>query len=216
VLIGDVGFSMVGPGGMSMPPMGGMAATGAASAALKGEVGLANYGKAIKIEGDEAFQKQVQADLDSIAKTPSGKKLLDDLDKSGKTVTIKKTDKGNSCARTADGLVRPDGTNGPGCDSTVNYNPDNKSLGPADWQTRPPAVGLAHELIHAQHNSEGSNDPSLVDNDSKPDPKNPAATAQIKREEVRTAGIPPHDKGPYTENKIRAEWDPPQPQRPWY
>jgi len=77
-------------------------------------------------------------------------------------------------------------------------------------------VGLAHELVHAQHAAEGSMDMTKVPNDSKPDPSNPKKTAAEKAEEVRTAGIPPYDKEKYSENTIRREWKPKQPDRPWY
>lgn len=176
----------------------------------------ANYNNAIKIEGDAAFQAQVKADLDAIAATPSGKKLLDDLDKSGKTITIKKTAGGNSVnGFTGDAMVK-DGKPGAGSNSTVNYNPDRTSLGTADWETRPPAIGLAHELVHAQHASAGTIDTKREDNDHKPDPSDPTKTAQEMKEEVRTVGIPPHDAEPYSENRIRDEWTPKQPPRPYY
>jgi hypothetical protein len=71
-------------------------------------------------------------------------------------------------------------------------------------------------LIHAQHAGEGSIDVTMIANDSKPDPANPKKIAQEKSEEVRTAGIPPHDTAGYSENSIRREWTPRQPDRPWY
>jgi type VI secretion system secreted protein VgrG len=54
------------------------------------------------------------------------------------------------------------------------------------------------------------------DNDSKPDPANPKKKAQQNTRELEAAGIPPHDKGKFNENKIRNEWKPKQPQRKWY
>jgi len=49
-----------------------------------------------------------------------------------------------------------------------------------------------------------------------PDPSDPTKKAKVIKEEARTVGFPPHDKEPYSENKIRDEWDPKQPQRPYY
>jgi len=112
--------------------------------------------------------------------------------------------------------VGADGKPGQGSDATVSFNPDNKTLGPEDWQTRPPAVGLAHELIHADHINHGQVDMQKIPNDKKPDPSDPKKTTTASAEEVRTAGIPPDDKGDFTENKIRSEWDPKQPARPHY
>jgi hypothetical protein len=59
-------------------------------------------------------------------------------------------------------------------------------------------------------------DMSQHDNDSQVDPSDPTKHTQEKQEELRTAGIPPHDGDPYNENKIRSQWNPPQPQRPHY
>ena len=174
------------------------------------------YGKAIVIQGNPEFQKMVKADLDAIAKTPSGKKLLADLDKSGKTVTIKPTTGGNGLQPASAAALKANGKNGKGSDSTVSYNPSRSNLGTEKWQTRPPAIGLAHELVHAQHAAEGSIDTSKVSNDSKPDPGNPKLIVKEMAEEVRTAGIPPYSKEPYSENTIRDEWNPKQVQRPWY
>lgn len=178
--------------------------------------GEATYGKAIKIEGDEKFQKQVTADLDAIKKTATGAKLLDALDKSGKTVTIKPTTGGNKTDGFTSAAMSKDGDWGNGSDSTVKYNPDKTKISDDKWGTRPPAIGLAHELIHAKHAAEGSVDTNKVENDSKPDPADPKKTAKELDEEVRAVGLPPHEDEDMTENKIRSEWDPPQTKREWY
>jgi uncharacterized Zn-binding protein involved in type VI secretion len=176
----------------------------------------ATYGKAIKIKGSEEFQKKVLADLAAIKKTATGTKLLEALDKSGKTVTIKETKGGNTTSGFTSQAKSKDGDWGNGSDSTVAYNPDQKTISTNTWGTRPPAVGLAHELIHAKHASEGSVDTTKVDNDSKPDPADPTKTAKEQDEEVRAVGLSPHDDEDITENKIRSEWDPPQTKREWY
>ena len=88
------------------------------------------------------------------------------------------------------------------------------SIGSEDWQTRPPAVGLAHELIHARHAQEGSIDLGSSPNDSKPDGS--GGTATTLTEEARTVGLPPYENEPYTENQIRSQWNPPQDERPYY
>lgn len=174
------------------------------------------YGKAIKIEGDEEFRKKTIAALDQINKTKTGSALLDSLDKSGKVVTIKPTKKGNRCTFSNDAFIQANGKKGKGSNSTVYFNPDRKTIGSKKWETRPPAIGLAHELIHAQHGAEGSIDIKKVQNDEKKDPSNPKAFAKTKAEEVRTVGLSPYENEPYTENKIRSEWKPKQPTRKWY
>lgn len=176
-----------------------------------------HYGSAIKIEGDDTFREKTIAELDKIKATATGGKLLEALDASGKTITIKPTSKGNSVTGLSAGaMVNAKGEAGKGSDSTVNFNPDVDRIGEKDWQKRPSGIGLAHELIHAHHASTGTIDVTKVDNDHRPDPTNPKLHAKEKAEEVKTVGVSPFDKEPFTENKIRAEWDPVQPKRPWY
>ncbi|MBG6146412.1 type VI secretion system secreted protein VgrG [Labrenzia sp. EL_142] len=191
---------------------------GGGAAAGPGPVGTTNVGPSIKIEGTEEFREKTVQALAKIAQTPSGAKLLNDLHKSGKTITIKETSGGNKVTGfNNDGKLDSSGKPGSGCDTTVHYNPNRTTLGSDEaWKTRPPEIGLAHELIHAQHAADGELDFSKVDNDSKPDPSDPTKKAKVIKEEARTVGFPPHDKEPYSENKIRDEWDPKQPQRPYY
>ncbi|HEY4360175.1 MAG TPA: M91 family zinc metallopeptidase [Bryobacteraceae bacterium] len=175
----------------------------------------------IKISGDAAFQEKVTKDLHQIYNTPTGKGLLESIQKSGKTVEIKPTANpgdGNATGykNAADRFKAADGTPGKGTDSVVYYNPDRTKIGDEDWATRPPAIGLGHELVHAEQASYGKMAPGDTDNDHKPDPSDPSKTAQERVREVEAAGIPPNDTYPYTENKLRDEWNPKQPQRPWY
>jgi len=175
------------------------------------------YAPGIVIKGDAEFQAQTVAALDKIAETPSGSKMLDDFSKTGKTVTIVKTTGGNGVSGfSGDAKRNSDGTRGDGSDSTLKYNPDTTSIGSEEWETRPPEVGLAHEMVHATHVARGDISTDPVQNDNKPDPANPGSPATEIDEEVRTVGIPPYDNEPYSENTIRSEWDPPQPERKWY
>jgi type VI secretion system secreted protein VgrG len=170
----------------------------------------------ITIEGSAAFKEKTQAALKEIAATPSGAAMLAALKDSGKKVTIKETAGGNGCEGFSDDAIKKDGKPGTGSDSTVLFNPERKSIGSEKWETRPPAIGLGHELVHATHAAKGEVDLQKVDNDSKPDPADPKKTAKELAEEVRTAGVPPYDKEPYSENKLRDEWTPKQPVRGWY
>ncbi len=142
------------------------------------------YGTGIKIEGDEDFRRKTIAALDDIKKTPTGAAMLADIDKSGKTVTIKPTTGGNAVNGLSSGaFVGNDGKPGSGSDSTVLFNPDRTKIGAEEWENRPPAVGLAHELVHADHAANGSVDMTRVPNDSKPDPLDPKKTAQELKED---------------------------------
>jgi type VI secretion system secreted protein VgrG len=183
--------------------------------------GTVQVGNGIIIKGDGAFQAKVLSDLFKIGATPTGAGLLKSIDGSGKTVTIEPTNGGNvtGYSNGADRFTKADGTPGNGTNATVGYNADSwTSSTPATqpWQTRPPAIGLAHELVHADQANHGTMSPGMTNNDNKPDPANPGGIAQEKTREVEAAGIPPNNNRPFDENKIRSEWTPQQPQRQWY
>src|SRR4026209_377152 len=90
--------------------------------------------------------------------TKNGKALIDSLDSSGKSVTIRPLvpapTPSNAFATPTNGTAAANGT---GSDSTVDYNP-------GDWpdpSTRTKAPGdviLFHELTHADHNARGTRD----------------------------------------------------------
>ncbi len=175
----------------------------------------------IRIEGTPEYQAKTLRDLDLIANTPTGKSLLESIAHSGKQVTIRAPsdpEAGNSCsydnpgARFMDASGRP----GQGTNSIIQYNPDRTRIGDEPWETRPPAIGLAHELIHADQAAHGTMTPGTTNNDARPDPADPTKIEQANTREVEAVGIPPHDQRDFTENKIRSEWDPRQPQREWY
>ena len=181
---------------------GGQAEKGKSKASPTSAKVPTTYGSAIEIKGSEEFRKKTIAALDDIKKTPTGKKLLESLDSSGKKVTIEETGGGNGASPKsgAKATRKPDGSPGEGTDSVVKFNPDKTQIGDGskDWHTRPAGVGLAHELIHANHSAHGTNDFSIVG------------------EQMAVGEPPPHDKQEFTENKIRAEWNPKQPKRPQY
>jgi hypothetical protein len=58
---------------------------------------------------------------------------------------------------------------------------------------RPPAVGLAHELIHALHNSQGKNLALVAKNNE-------------NIEELITTGMPPYNFEDLSDNKMRTQW----------
>ncbi|MDR3373393.1 MAG: M91 family zinc metallopeptidase [Ancalomicrobiaceae bacterium] len=186
------------------------------------------YGKSIKIEGgDQDYVNKTVGDLDKIKATKSGKALLDFLENSGKTITIVPTTSGNECQwESWDAGRKADGSKGRGSNSTVSFDANTEKIGTETWATRPPAIGLAHELIHAAHGADGSinfvraadgeTKQKQVPNDSKVDGSNPPQIAMANEDEVRTVGIDPYANEPFSENKIRSEWQPPQPARPFY
>lgn len=58
---------------------------------------------------------------------------------------------------------------------------------------RPPAIGLAHELIHALHNSSGVNMKLVAKNGE-------------NIEEIITTGMPPYNFEGLSDNKMRTQW----------
>ncbi len=171
------------------------------------------------ITGDMEFKMKTLLSLGQIASTPTGAQLLQAVGNGPRKVKIEKTNDGNACGgytNPAGRFQNADGTPGSGTDATVSYNPDRRKIGDEPWETRPPAIGLAHELVHAEQAGKGMMKPGADNNDSKPDPTDPAAMQQTSKRELEAAGIPPYDKYPYNENKIRKAWPPPQPERKWY
>ncbi len=174
------------------------------------------------------FQAQALADLMAIDQTPSGHRLLQSLNDSGRTVTVKDNidpQELNAHARpndSANAQRKSDGTPGTGSDATVNYNPNISTLNNDPWMTAPSAVWLSHELVHADHYTHGTRSTGTAQNDGQYEPD--GTPSQMRVEELNTAGIPPHagsgkvnneDSG-VTENDIRQEWPDPLIQRPYY
>lgn len=77
-------------------------------------------------------------------------------------------------------------TGGTGTTSAIKYNP-NVYVTPDG--TRPPYIGLAHELIHAHHNLYGT------------------SMNNKHEDEYRVVGMGDYEGEPITENKIRGEHD---------
>jgi len=176
------------------------------------------YNKGIKIKGPQKFVDSTKKHLDNIAKTETGKKLLKSIADSGRSVTIVPTTQGNAAPpknwkgalpknkelkwTDRSGKEHSISGDGSGSDSIVEYNPERKQLGTEDWQKRPPEIGLAHEMAHADDAAHGKMDPEKKDG--------------VYNYERQAVGLPPYKDKEFTENKIRSEWDPKQPERPRY
>jgi type VI secretion system secreted protein VgrG len=220
VIIGDAGGGSGGDGG-------GGGAGAAAAAAGAGAAGSATEAAAeaekkrqemldrirdgksnIKIDGDDAYKKKTMEALDRLSQTPTGRGLLEDLEKSGKPVTIKPTEPGKGNTENADnwndGLYdQANNKPGKGSGSTVNWNPDRDKLNGEDWMERDPAIGLGHELIHSHHDANGT-----TDGRKSVDYTDANGTAQkAPGYELQTVGLGPHKDAPYTENKLREDFD---------
>jgi type VI secretion system secreted protein VgrG len=173
----------------------------------------------IDIRGSDEFKEKTTFALAQIISTPTGEGLIDSIEAGDHQVKIVEAaeGKGNSCGYDSpdDRYQDSEGNPGEGTDSTVKFNPDNPSIGSEPWETRPPAIGLAHELVHAEQASNGTHKPGEDVNDGAVNPKT-GDPATVEKDELEAAGIPPYDTYPYNENKIRSEWDPKQPEREFY
>jgi hypothetical protein len=157
----------------------------------------------IKVIGSKEFKKKTYAALDRLSQTKTGKKLLDSLDSSSKTTTIKETKKGNteSAANWNDGLYdRTKKKKGSGTNTTVVFNPDRDRT----YQgKRDPAIGLGHELIHAYHDTRGTTDGRKNVEYKGADGKKRKAPGY----ELQTVGLGEYKDNDITENKLRKEFN---------
>jgi hypothetical protein len=169
--------------------------------------------------GSGEFTEKVISQLAAIAAIPIGERLLQSLSRSGKTVVIVPASRSNDARpdnyrgavapgkvlkwKDESGRERAIRGNGAGSDATIKFNPDLSQIGSnEDWQRQPPAIWLAHELIHADDAAYGRMDPEFREG--------------IRNYERQAIGLPPFEQKEFTENKIRAAWAEPQPLRPRY
>jgi Ca2+-binding RTX toxin-like protein len=179
-------------------------------------------GHSIRIEGSPEFRARVEADLAALRAMPLGRQLLEDLDRSGKSVAIregagKSSQEPTDRSRKEDPYLKPDGTRGSGTDSTVSYDADLALLGkgPKDWTVHPPIISLVHELIHAHDTVYGTKPRGQV--------KTPESSQHLMNSELAVTGLPYDADGDgsldqntrkYTENKFRELMN--LPRRPRY
>jgi hypothetical protein len=162
----------------------------------------------IKVEGTDEYKEKVYKNLDTLSQSPTGMKLLESLDKSDKTTTIRMTQPGKGNSENAenfnDGLYdTANGKPGPGTNTTVDFNPDRKKINGEDWQTRDPAIGLGHELIHAHHDTHGTTAPAANTNYVDANGNNRSAPGY----ELQTVGLGPYKDNELTENKLRKDFE---------
>jgi hypothetical protein len=173
----------------------------------------------------------VEKDLEKIYNTPGGKKLLKDLNDTGKQTLIGPPKGFNDNPPKTGGNTTKyddpvnDAVNGKGTGSTITYDPTKPdAYNPArpddpGWEKRPPAVGLAHELIHADHAAHGKVIPGADPETGKPQFDKPydnkveaydddlrdskGKQIPVNQEELNTVGDPAYgtDTDEYDEGK---------------
>jgi hypothetical protein len=158
----------------------------------------------VVVEGSETFESAVLLDLAWLLTQSVGRELVDSIVGTGKTITIKQTGGGNATgyASNADSYERADGTPGPGSNTTVDYDTGewNPYGGTDAWMRRPPAIGLAHEMVHAWTGMNGT--------------RALGATAGVNRRELQATGLGEFSGAALTENRFRAAFG--LPLRPRY
>jgi hypothetical protein len=158
----------------------------------------------IVIDGTDAFRTSVLTDLAWLMTVDVGRELIAAITATGKTLTIESTAGGNATSYDpdADSWENADGTPGAGSDVTVSYNTEewNPYGGDEDWMRRPPAIGLAHEMVHAWTGMTGT--------------RARGETEGVRRRELQATGLGEFSAARLTENRFREAFG--MPLRPRY
>lgn len=177
----------------------------------------------IRVEGSEAFQQRIAADLDLLRTSPAGRQMLAQFDaafeRHGHAVTIAElANEQNGYALSSGGQIA-DGQPSPGSDVEVRYNPEFFMA----EQFPAPAVVLFHELSHAYNGVNGTFQPDTyvgsdqVDSGRVPNAERQAVGLETSAPAYDFDGDPAtppttHNPFPLTENGIREELGlPPRP-----
>ena len=215
VMIGVAGMAgvVIVPPDFVGPPAPNQMTQADSDAALATLERIAKGESQIKIDGLPLYKGQALAALARLMSRPTGRALVNDLDKAPHATTIHTTAGGNSenAANWNNGLYdTAHGRPGPGSDNTVDWNADRTKINGEPWQTRDPAIGLGHELVHSYNDVHGTTDGqnSVPYTDANGNARNAPGY------ELQAAGLGPHSGDPYTENGMRSEHG--EPQRPRY
>lgn len=111
----------------------------------------------IVVNGSPEFETRVRSALALLKVTRTGAELMELIRKSGHTVTIEPTGDGNGYCRPAKPQDAEPG--GPGCPSTIAWNPDHETVGPGDRTGSMVVLGTL--LVHACHHARASNPGTL-------------------------------------------------------
>lgn len=166
----------------------------------------------IKLGGDAEFQAATLANIAYLMSRPNGRALVMGLDATGKETKIleSKTGKNGMELLISDEPKSwpkgggPGGVGtGEGAPSTIYFNPDKTKLSSnEDWSERPPAIGLGHELIHAEDVATGTTDhrknTAYTDLDGTP-------RVASHADELQAVGLGGYENDGVTENSLREE-----------
>lgn len=141
---------------------------------------------------DEMFEPIVKLDLAWLQTQPVGEELLAAMAKTGKQVFIVWYPGNNSTHypdEEEDSFPIDKDTPGPGTNAKIKYNPERMKIhdGTEPWMRRPPAIGLAHELVHAWRAMTGTR-----------------ARGGEQQRERQATGLGAFEEAEFTENRFRA------------
>jgi LysM repeat protein len=161
----------------------------------------------VTVEGGDQFMTGVYLDLAWLMTSAVGQDLVKELQEAKHSVKIVETTGGNSeeadvfehGLETTDVPPKP----GPGTNVTVKYNPNRLFIkdGTLDWHHRPPAIALAHEMIHAWTDVYGMSGRGKD-------------ASNVPRYELQAVGLGEFRKARISENRFRAAFG--LPLRPVY
>lgn len=166
-----------------------------------------NNSSKLIITGTDPFKTGVMLDLAWLMTIDVGQDLVKEIQESSHTVNVKQVTGGNETSYNpnADSFEKPVSPPqaGPGANVTIGYNPNTLFIsdGTLAWHHRPPAIGLAHEMVHAWTGVYGTR---ALGTDS----------AGVNRRELQATGLGEFAAARITENKFRAAFG--LPTRPVY
>jgi hypothetical protein len=160
----------------------------------------------LSVVGTDDFVAATYLDLGWLMTSGVGQELIAEIQAAPHTVTINESTGGNTTSYNpdADSYERPVSppTPGAGANVTIGYNPYRLQVGDASqaWMTRPPAIGLAHEMVHAWTGVYGT--------------RALGESGGVRRREQQATGLGEYGRVRISENRFRAAFG--LPQRPEY
>ncbi len=167
------------------------------------------FGDSITIRGTPTFVNATVAALERLSQTANGQALLRHIDSNPNPIDIVESTSGNGFSATNHGgahrSVGAPASSGSG--GTIRFNPNRTQIGDGldPWETRPPMVGLHHELFHAYQAQRGTLTTGTVGT---------GTFAGTRHTDMEAVGLGPHAGDPMTENALRSELG--EPIRPRY
>jgi Ca2+-binding RTX toxin-like protein len=162
-------------------------------------------GSSIIINGSDEFKQRMEADIEMLRSSVVGRKMLEGIDGSGKTVTIEQFDVQNGTASSRNGTSTfydpATSTLGTKDDVTLKINPN---FFPADHI--PPIDVMFHELAHAYDITNGTLRPGQYGGTDTTDAALDIYGNSVNNRERVAVGLPiDHDGDPATAEQVEAD-----------